>query len=163
MRPKPAESVPEEAWRILESIRGILESIPEEIEFTTYLLGVAVKSESVVTRGKPNCHVIARAIASLLPVDLHDGFVQVVGPDGRIRMLDHSWLTLKDSDGQVIIDPWPLGVATGPAIFIQDYAYHFGPECSFLAHKTEAFLSQVDAVLAHVALDALASSGTVAA
>lgn len=163
MRPKTAESVPEAAWEILESIRSILETLPEEIEFTTYIFGVPMNSELAVTRGKPNCHAIARAVATFLPVSVHDGYVQVMGPDGRIRQLEHSWLTLKDSDQLVIIDPWPLGVATGPAIFIQDYAYHFGPECSFLQHRTAEFQSQVDAILAHIALDALVSSGTIAA
>lgn len=163
MRPKTAESVPKEAWELLATIRGIIEALPEEIEFPAYILGVRMESEAAVARGKPNCHMIAHALATVLPVDLHDGYVQVMGPDGRIRQLEHSWLTLKDSDKSVIIDPWPLGVATGPAIFIQDYAYHFGPECSFLQHKSEEFLSQVDAIIAHIALDALLSSGTIAA
>lgn len=163
MRPKTAESVPIEAWEMLATIRSIIEALPEEIEFPAYILGVRMRSEAAVARGKPNCHMIAHALATLLPVDLHDGYVQVMGPDGRIRQLEHSWLTLKDSDQSVIIDPWPLGVATGPAIFIQDYAYHFGPECSFLQHKSEEFLSQVDAIIAHIALDALLSSGTIAA
>lgn len=163
MRPKTAESVPEEAWEMLATIRGIIEALPEEIEFQAYMFGVRMESEVAVARGKPNCHMIAHALATLLPVDLHDGYVQVMGPDGRIRQLEHSWLTLKDSNKSVIIDPWPLGAATGPAIFIQDYAYHFGPECSFLQHKSEEFLSQVDAIIAHIALDALLSSGTIAA
>ena len=163
MRPKTAESVPESAWKMLSTIRSILEALPEEIEFQTYLLGVPVNSKTAFTHGKPNCHAIARALAIFLPVDVHDGCVQVIGPDGRIRQLEHSWLTLKDSDQSVIIDPWPLGVATGPAIFIQDYAYHFGPECSFLQHRTAEFQSQVDAIVAHIALDALTNSGTIAA
>jgi hypothetical protein len=163
MRPKTAESVPEEAWKVLATIRSILETLPEEIEFQTYILGVRIDSEMAITRGKPNCHAIARAVAIFLPVDIHDGYVQVLGSDGRIRQLEHSWLTLKDSDRSVIIDSWPLGVATGPAIFIQDYAYHFGPECSFLQHRTAEFQSQVDAIVAHIALDALTNSGTIAA
>lgn len=163
MRPKTAESVPQEAWEMLATIRGVIEALPEEIEFPTYFFGIAVNSEVAVTRGKPNCHMIAHALATLLPVDLHDGYVQVMGPDGRIRRLSHSWLTLKGSDQSVIIDPWPLGVATGPAIFIQDYAYHFGPECSFLAHRGEEFRSQVDAIIEHIALDALVGTGTIAA
>ncbi len=163
MRPKTAESVPEEVWEMLATIRGIIEALPEEVEFPAYLFGVAVDPNVAVTRGKPNCHMIAHALATLLPVDLHDGYVQVLGPDGRIRRLEHSWLTLTGSGQSVIIDPWPLGAATGPAIFIQDHAYHFGPECSFLRHRTEQFQSEVDAIIAHIALDALPVTGTIAA
>lgn len=148
MRPKVAERVPEKAWEVLSGVRDIMDSLPEAIEFPAYIAGVRVSPDVAVSSGIPSCHVFAHALARFFPVTVHDGFVLVTGPDGRGRALKHSWLTILGSDPSVIIDPWPLGVATGPAIFIQDYAYHFGPECSFLAHKGEQFLSEVETVAA---------------
>lgn len=151
MRPKVSEKVPEGAWEVLTQVRNILESLPEEIEFPAFICGVRVGPEIAVSRGIPSCHVFAHALARFFPVNVHDGFVLVMGPDDRGRRLEHSWLTLRNSCSSVIIDPWPLGVATGPAIFIQDYAYHFGPECSFLAHKGEQFESEVEMLVALIA------------
>lgn len=150
MRPHAARQVPEKAWEVFVRIEQILEALPEKIEFPAFMFGVRLDSDVAVSTGIPNCHVIAHALARFLPVDAHDGFVLVTGPNGKGRRLEHSWLTLRDSDASVIIDPWPLGVATGPAIFIQDYAYHFGPECSFLAHKGEKFTVEIDALAAAI-------------
>jgi len=143
--------VPEKAWEVLAQIETLLKALPEEIEFPAFIGGIRVGLEIAVTRGIPNCHVIAHALSRFLPVDVHDGFVLVTGSGGKGRRLEHSWFTLHDSNPSIIIDPWPLGVATGPAIFIQDYAYHFGPKCSFLAHKSEEFKSDVETLVAALA------------
>lgn len=151
MRPKVAEQVPEKTWQVFAEIRAVLEALPEMIEFPTFIMGIRVNPDLAVSRGIPSCHVVAHAFARFFPVNVHDGYVMVMGPDEKVRKLEHSWLTLHDSNPSIIIDPWPLGTATGPAIFIQDYAYHFGPECSFLSHKGEEFETQVEALSASIA------------
>jgi hypothetical protein len=147
MKPKIADEVPAEAWELLGKIRQIIDALPASIETPAYVVGVRVSPDVAISHIIPNCHVIARALANFFPVDVHDGTVSVLGEDGRERRLNHSWLTLRDHDGLVIIDPWPLGVVSGPALFFQNYAYHFGPECSFLEHSGEKFESEVKATI----------------
>jgi hypothetical protein len=70
---------------------------------------------------------MTRALSKFLPVEVHDGFiVELRGEEPKRHW--HSWLTRRGGDGKVIIDPWPLGVVSGPALFIQDYCFHFGPD-----------------------------------
>lgn len=146
MRPKIAETVPAEAWELLGKIRQIIDALPELIEVPAFIMGVRVSSDVAISKTIPNCHVLVRAIASVLSLSVHDGQVCVIGAAKEIRQHAHSWLTLPGHDSSIILDPWPLGVVSGPALFIQDYAYHFGPECGYLEHRDEEFLTHVDEV-----------------
>lgn len=146
MKPKIADEIPEEVWGLLGRVRKIIADLPATIEAPTFITGVRVGTDIAISHIIPDCHTIARALAAFLPVNLHDGVVLVKGADGETRELRHSWFTIRNHDPRIILDPWPLGVVSGPALFIQDYAYHFGPECSFLEHREERFLCHVDAV-----------------
>ena len=147
MKPKVAEIVPSEAWELLDQIRQVIDALPVTLEAPSFILGVRVGAEVATSNLIPNCHEIARGIAELFPVDVHDGYVKTLDPSGKERHHEHSWLTLKDGDPRIIIDPWPLGSVGGPTIFIQDYAFYFGPECSFLIHRSERFLVHTDVVI----------------
>lgn len=146
MKPKIAEMAPAYAWELLGQVRQLVDALPELIEVPAYVMGVRVSADIATAHTIPNCHIMARAIATLFPVDVHDGKVSVMAADGKRRILDHSWLTLQGYDPAIILDPWPLGSIGGPTLFIQDYAYHFGPECSYLEHRGEEFCSHLEAV-----------------
>jgi hypothetical protein len=145
IRPKIADTVPQEDWQLFEQIRWIISELPEILETNAYLFGIRLSRAEATFKTIPNCHVFTRALAKFLPVDVHDGFV-VEHRGGKAHKHDHSWLTRKGGDGRIIIDPWPLGVVSGPALFIQDYAFHFGPECSFLHTRTPEFVRDVAAL-----------------
>lgn len=145
MRPKIADTVPQEDWELFAKVAAAIEGLPKHISAPTYLFGLRLSREVARSKLIPNCHVVTRALAKFLDVDVHDGYVVERQWDGTFKYHEHSWLTRKGTDGKIVIDPWPLGVVTGPAIFIQDYAFHFGHECSFLAHRTREFASEVAA------------------
>jgi hypothetical protein len=146
LKPKIAEYVPRQAWELLDLVRQTIDALPELIETPAFIMGVRLGPDIAISKMIPNCHVVARAFASFLPVEVQDGTVSVMGPDGETRVHKHSWLTLKGCDPLIILDPWPLGVVSGPALFLQDYAYHFSPEPPFPENQGEEFESQVEAV-----------------
>ncbi len=153
MKPKIADTVPAEMWEVLETVRWVIDSLPDLIEVPAFILGQRMKSEVATSQIIPDCHVISHALARFLPVTVHDGTVSVMGTKkDEVRLLSHSWLTLQGVDDSFILDPWPLGSVGGPSVFIQDYAYHFGPECCFLQHRSEEHLAYVDAVASEIGL-----------
>lgn len=154
MRPHIAESVPEAVWVLLDEIRAVVQALPETLEVPAFILGVRISSDRATGTTIPNCHIIARALATILPVQVHDGVVTVGVVEGKSRICNHSWLTVEGQSPSFIIDPWPLGSVGGPTLFIQDYAYHFGPECSFLEHRSEEFTCHLEATIAAVRLAA---------
>ena len=146
IRPKIAETVPEEDWKIFVKVQAIIEGLPDELQMTAYFSGVRLPRDVAVRHLIPNCHVFTWALAKFLPVDVHDGHIHELRAGGEEKRHHHSWLTRQGGDGKVIIDPWPLGTVSGPALFIQDYCFHFGNECSYLEHRSEDFLRQVAAL-----------------
>lgn len=126
MRSKIAEQVPSEDWVLLAQISSILDGLPETIPCSAYIYGTRLGREIAESAIIPNCHVITRALAYFLPVIVHDGTVsEYVLEEGRVCQHRHSWLTRKGGNESIIIDPWPLGSVSGPAIFIQNYAFRF--------------------------------------
>ncbi len=146
MRPKIADDVPQEDWDILVKIRAIIEGLPQTLVTQGFLFGMPLPRDMAESRVIPSCHVFTRALAKFLPVEVHDGMIIEIKADGKEHGHEHSWLTRKGSDGKIIIDPWPLGVVSGPALFIQDYGFHFGNECCFLGHLSKQFTFQVAAL-----------------
>ena len=146
MKPKIAERIPARAWELLGKTRQIIHALPATIERPAFILGIKVDIDVAISRAIPNCHEVARALAVFLPVEVHDGFVSTFDTNDIVRHHEHSWLTIMDEDPRIILDPWPLGVVSGPALFIQDYGQHFGPEYCFLNHRTEKFNSGVEAL-----------------
>lgn len=127
MKPKIADEVPQEDWELFDQIKEIIGALPELLTSPAYILGNWVPKDIAMSSFIPDCHTITRALAYFLPVDVHDGLI-VEQRGEEVKRHWHSWLTRKSSDGKVIIDPWPLGVVSGPALFIQDYCFHFGPD-----------------------------------
>jgi len=146
MRPKIAEMVPQEDWEILTKICAIREGLPDEMVTGGFILGMRMPRSIVKSTWIPSCHMFTHALAKFLPVHVHDGRLTEVRHDGKEHRHEHSWLTRKGSDGRIIIDPWPLGTVTGPAIFIQDYGFHFGNECCILEHRSKEFMFHVAAL-----------------
>lgn len=138
MKPKIADDVPQADWDLFLQIREIIEALPRLLESPGFVFGVFLPKTQAITHFIPDCHTMTRALAKFLPVEVHDGLiVEQRGED--VKRHWHSWLTRKDGDGKIIIDPWPLGVVSGPALFIQDYAFHFGPDqapsAQYLGHQ----------------------------
>jgi len=127
LKPKIADIVPPEDWELFKEVKQVIEALPSLLNSPAYLLGTWLPKNVASSHFIPDCHTVTRALAEFLPVEVHDGLlVEQRGEEAKRHW--HSWLTRKGGDGKVIIDPWPLGVVSGPALFIQDYAFHFGPE-----------------------------------
>ena len=139
MKPKIAETVLREDWELYEHIRTIITALPEELTTHAFIFGLRMPRSMAESHLIPDCHTFARALSRFLPVDVHSGIITEIRPDGQERRHEHSWLTRKGSDGKVIIDPWPLGSVSGPALFVQAYGFHFANECDFLYHQTRKF------------------------
>lgn len=127
MRPKIAETVPERVWTLYGEVERIVAHLPPELEFDAVILGVRMSRDLATARGIPNCHLIARALSAVLPVIPVDGAVIVITGEGEVRALEHTWLIVRGEDPRFIIDPWPLGVVSGPALFVNGYGHHFIP------------------------------------
>jgi hypothetical protein len=126
MRPKIAECVMPEDWKLLEQLRNIIGKLPENIVCSAFILETRVRRNIAEGRTIPNCHVIVRALAYFLPVIVHDGFVAEYAVEEKRGVAHHhSWLTRKGGSSSIIFDPWPLGVVSGPVLFIQGYGLRF--------------------------------------
>src|SRR3989344_1025097 len=145
MRPKIADDVPLEAWTLFEEVRRIITALPPLLEGEVFLFGIKIDKETAVKNYIPNCHVVTEALGKFLPLDPHHGLINTWYRDGKLRKLQHAWLTLRGLDEWIVIDPWPLGVVSGPALFIQDYSFHFGQKFSLL--KTPEFESDLETVV----------------
>lgn len=145
MKPMIAELVPAEAWQMLDQVRAVVAALPDSIETPAFIMGMRLSLDVAVSNIVPSCHHVTRALAQFFPLIVHDGIVKAARGDQMLEF-EHSWVTIKGIDQNIILDPWPLGVVSGPALFLQDYAYRFGPECCPIFLGTEEFESQVDSL-----------------
>lgn len=146
MRPHFAITVPEHVFEKFRIIREIIENIPPTLDFPVFIGDEKVHSKIMTSNGIPNCHVWTRAFALFFGdyFEVHSGHV-VEGryqTDGRSRSNghEHSWLTIKGYDPAIVVDVWPLGSVSGPAIFYQTSGLEFKHECCFLQEfRTKKF------------------------
>ncbi len=154
MKPREARVVPERVWEIFNGIKALIEAMPDEIEMPAYMGNYQLSSDTAKCSGTPNCHMIVRALAEFFPVKVHDGYIVERVPLGLPESgcagnnhYHHSWLTVIDEDATFIIDPWPLGVVTGPALFIRRKAFRFDDEHPFPELEEESFIGRTKAVI----------------
>lgn len=146
MKPKFFDEVPPETFDLFTRIRSAILALPREISAPAFICGIRLDKRFGSSQKIPNCHIVARAVGALCPVDVHDGYVFGRNYDGRDARFNHSWLTHSGYDPRIIIDPWPLGTVSGPALFVQGWGPHFGPESPFLEQPSEEFQVDVEAV-----------------
>jgi hypothetical protein len=131
-----ARNLTDADWQLFNAIHTILEALPQEIETDAFVLGIRLPRNQAVSHGVPNCHEMVRGLAPFLPVEIHDGYV-AQSRDGKEVKYEHSWLTRIDGNPQIVFDPWPLGVVSGPAVFYQNqHSLHF-QECEAVVKDTE--------------------------
>lgn len=107
--------VPEVLWQAFRVIRHVM----------CRTENIVLPQGSATTR--PNCHVVARSLARILPFEVRDGyFATVYDPEKKVvTTLQHSWLIpsaelIADPNRtQFIIDPWPIDVVTGPLMYVR--------------------------------------------
>ncbi|MES2749004.1 MAG: hypothetical protein V4606_01255 [Patescibacteria group bacterium] len=146
MRPHIANEVPESIWELFKTVRNIIERLPPKIETDAYLFGLKIPRDIAVGEVVPSCHQITRALAEHFPVIVHDGGVLHINKTGEQCHLDHSWLTVSGQDPKWIIDPWPLGVVSGPALFMQGYAFDFQEVDTSSSRLPNSFIGVVEAI-----------------
>ncbi len=144
MKPHIASEVPEAIWELFETIKYVIGSLPPKIEADAYLCGVKLPREIAVRDVIPSCHHINRALAEHFSVIVHDGGVLHINKAGEHIHLDHSWLTVAEQDQRWIIDPWPLGVVSGPALFMQGYAFDFQEADTSSSRLPNSFIEVVE-------------------
>jgi hypothetical protein len=146
MKPHIASEVPESIWGLFETIKHVIECLPKKIETDAYLFGLKIPRDVAVGNIIPSCHHINRALAEHFPVIVHDGGVLHINRAGEQIHLDHSWLTIAGQDQRWIIDPWPLGVVSGPALFMQGYAFDFQEVDTTSWRLPNSFIEVVEAL-----------------
>lgn len=139
MKPFIAEKISAECWALFWEIKKVVEALPSRLIGPVFFVDTPIDTDFAEARFIPDCHIMNRALAPFFPVEVHDGIVSEIPPSGVLNIHYHSWLTMKGGDEKVIIDPWPLGSVSGPALFVQDCALHFGPECSMLHIRESKF------------------------
>jgi hypothetical protein len=148
MRPKIAEIVSSEDWQLFEQIKAILSELSDTFTCRAFILNLPVSRDIAESNLFPDCHTITRALKYFLPVTVHSGhiFEKRVG-DELTHAHQHSWLTRTGGNDRIIFDPVPLGVVSGPALYIQNYAFHFKQtDKLYLPMKSRKFRAGVAAV-----------------
>jgi hypothetical protein len=79
-----------------------------------FLGWVRLPTELATMSTIPNCHAITRALANYFPVQVISGNMLEWRDEATIAH-QHSWLVPNENDG-FIIDVWPLGCVSGPAL-----------------------------------------------
>ena len=146
MRPHIANQVPESIWELFKTVKNVIERLPPKIETDAYLFGLKIPRDVAIGEVIPSCHQITRALAEHFPVIVHDDGVLHINKAGEQCHLDHSWLTVVRQDQKWIIDPWPLGVLSGPALFVQEYAFNFQEVDTSSSRLPNSFIVVVEAV-----------------